>query len=151
MSRRNFFGVIGGVSVIPFVGFKLRAKPTEAPYEEPFQGYDKYIRRLVQKVGEIVRIQDSFSSTGSDRRKLLEVERFDNPDGKLFPHRVSFDDGLSINLSAMASITSLDENQWKVNPRGKGTFYLHIPGQAAHEEYMNNYLETLERRIKRFD
>lgn len=150
MKRREFFGTILGLSLIPFIGSKLEARSAEVPYEEPFQGYDSYIKKLGEHVGENVRVQDSFNLIGSGKRKFLGLERYDNSNTNLFPHRVSFDDGSTINLRNIASITAPAAQQVNIIPADESTLYLHIPAQRLHEEYMTRLLETFARDHMRF-
>jgi hypothetical protein len=150
MRRREFFSTVVGLSAIPFIPSSLGAESAEVPHEEPFEGYEGYIRRLGEHVGEVVRVQNSFNFIGGGRTKLLGLERFDNSNTKLFPHRVSFDDGSTINLIGIVSITEPSVPQVNVNPTDENTFYLHIPGQRAYEESRIRRLEALDKDYRRF-
>ena len=98
-------------------------------YEEPFEGYNNYIKELKKHLGEEVNFQGNFGVIEKNIKKLKELEEFDDIPNELFPHRISFDGGLSINLRDVASILNPNASQININPESKDTFYLNIPKQ----------------------
>jgi len=135
----------------PFVSSKSEAKPIDTPYEEPFKGYNDYIEKLKQHIGEEVCIQESFEIIKcSDSKKLERLDRYDNSNSDLFPHRVSFDDGSTINLRGIVSITGPEVNQMDINPEDESIFYLDIPKQKKYEKFWHKYLGKMREDFRKY-
>ena len=135
MNRRQFFMAIGAIPVVS----RGNAREYDRPYTEPFKGYSDYIRRLGGYVGENVSVCDSrtdgFYVTvgGHPLEKLLSVSRETIENLKLFPHSVSFDNGMTYNLKNVMSITIMGGEGIKFT-RGfedQGILYLNVPAHEA--------------------
>lgn len=129
----------------------MERKETDAKsIEEPFEGYNNYIKRLKQHLGKEVCLQEGFDIMGYGKKRLLKLERSNNLCNRLFPHKVSFDDDSTINLSNIASITESDAYQFNINPEEKSTLYLNIPEQKEYKEFLETQLKHMGRDFKRY-
>ena len=163
MDRRGFFRVLSAMAAIPFLANSSSAKSSERDYVEPFEGYNDYIKKLTGHLEEDSCVQDNFGVivggcgiTGKgDRKKITELKRVLSENQELFPHEISFSDGLTYNLKLVASITKLSELGYSISnvrpeAEAETTLYLNVPRQEAHNEAMRRHHRYTDEQEKRF-
>lgn len=142
MKRRSFLGILGASGFAPFVFKRTDAKSVETSYKEPFEGYNDYVERLREHIGKDVNVEANGSGITYIKKQLLGLERFDDSDNELFPHRLSFDDGSTINLRKIRSITQLEISLYDVHPENESVIYFNMLSERNLEKLQERQRES---------
>jgi hypothetical protein len=145
IKRRQFLLALGAVPAVSAGNTGEIGKH----YEDPFEGYSNFIRRLGGYVGETVGLDVEGRSIrghyivmgGSPPCRLLSLSRETNKNPDLFPHRVEFDNGTAYNLESVFSITlgkEGDSERWTQDANEQRILYLNVPAR-------NEFLGRLEK------
>ena len=148
MDRRKFLGSFVGIIGVPFVPIP-KSKSNEVPYNEPFEGYNKFLTRLERSVGREVDVQDTSTLYSAGPSEILiGIKRITSKNERLFPHEVLFYNGSTINLRNIGSIaipgaptfTRKDMLVMYPNPESKDTLYVNLPSQEAQDKMLKDIL-----------